>query len=249
MPTASVNRPWNLEAFIDSFVVELDKARDTLAVKAFTRPSSYNVQEAELDLQIFPQYDGKDVTFVTAQPGQQGASALKIQLGSITARGIRETTPEPITRDDVSIEFLDDIDAEAKESLRKIGIKSAKDLERVEERNVDIQNVTDNKLDYQNLANVINRAKRRQQPPMVSKAGVAQSAGEPVLALSGDNLVLGESLPDFPIALLDGKRVEVLSASDRHLHLRVAPDDLAGRTRKLDVALDPFAVISMELNA
>jgi hypothetical protein len=249
MPTASVNRPWNLEAFIDSLVVELDKARDTLAVKAFTRPSSYNVQEAELDLQIFPQYDGRDVTFVTAQPGQQGASALKIQLGSITARGIRETAPDPITRDDVSIDGLDDIDAEAKESLRKIGIKSAKDLERVEERNVDIQKATDNKLDYTNLANIINRAKRRQLPPTVSKVGAAQSAGEPVLALSGANLVLGESLPDFPIALLDGKRVAVLSSSDRHLNLRIDPSRLAGRSSKLDVALDPFAVVSMELNA
>jgi hypothetical protein len=249
MPTASVNRPWNLEAFIDSLVLELDNARDTLAVKAFTRPSSYNVQEAELDLQIFPQYDGQEVKFVTAQPGQQGASALKIQLGSITAHGIKETAPDPITRDDVSIDLLEGIDAEAKESLRKIGIKSAKDLERVEERNVDIQKVTENKLDYQNLAQIINKAKRRQVAPTISRVGVAQSSGEQIVALSGQNLVLGEALPDFPIAMLNGKRVDVVAASDRHLHLRIDPAKLAGRSSKLDVALDPFAVISMELNA
>jgi hypothetical protein len=249
MATASVNRPWNLEAFVDSLIVELDKARDTLGVKRYTRPLSYGVQGAELQLQIFPQFDGEQVKFLTAQPGQEGASALKIQLGSLSARSIKETTAEPITRDDVAIDQLDDIDEEAKASLRKLGIKSAKDIERVEERNVDLEKVSDKKLDYSSLANIINKAKRRQVAPTVSNVGVSQAEGKPVLHLSGDNLVLTESLPEFPIALLDGKRVDVVGASDRHLELKVDPRRLAGRTSKLEIALDPFAVLSMDLSA
>jgi hypothetical protein len=119
----------------------------------------------------------------------------------------------------------------------------------VEERNVDIEKVTDKKLDYQNLAQMINKARRRQVPPTVGKAALTHTAGEPVLALSGENLMLGDPVPEFPIALLNGKRVDVVSATDSHLQLRVDPSRLAGRTNKLDVALDPFAVISMELTA
>ena len=123
MPTLSGNRPWNLESFLDSLIVELDKARDTLAVKGLTRPLTYSVQDLDLELQIFPQYDGEQIRFVTAQPGESGASELKVQLGSITSRSIKETTSEPITRDDISIEAVDELDEEAKQSLRKIGIK------------------------------------------------------------------------------------------------------------------------------
>jgi hypothetical protein len=249
MATASLNRPWNLEAFLDSLIVELDKARDTLAVKAVTRPLTYSVQDVDLQLQIFPQFDGEQVKFVTAQPGQQGASGLKIQLGSITARSIKETAPEPITRDDVSIESLDDIDEEAKASLRKLGIKSGRDLERMEERDVDLEKATNKKLDYGNLASIINKARRRQVAPSVSKVGVSKVQGAPVLNVRGENLVIGHSVPEFPIALLNGERVEVLAANDRDIQLRVDPSTLAGRANKLEIALDPFAVVAMELNA
>src|SRR5687768_14209639 len=107
MPSANANQAWNLEAFLDSLIVELDRARDTLAVKGVTRPLTYSVQDLDLELQIFPQYDGEEVRFVTAQPGESGASGLKIQLGSITSRSIKETTREPTSKDDVEIEMLD----------------------------------------------------------------------------------------------------------------------------------------------
>lgn len=245
---ASANRPWNLEAFLDSLIVELDRARDTLAVKGVTRPLTYSVQDLDLELQIFPQYDGDQVRFVTAQPGDVGASGLKIQLGSITSRSIKETTREPITKDDVSIELLD-IDEEAKRELRKIGVNSAKDLERIEERNVDLEKVTDKKLDYGNLAGVINKARRREVAPAVHKVGVAKSADGPVLTVSGDNLAIATSMPGFPIAMIDGRRVEVVDSSPEGVRLRVDPERLRGRSSRLEIALDPFAVVSMELKA
>lgn len=249
MSAASANVAWNLESFLDSLIVELDKARDTLAVKAMSRPLTYSVQDVDLELQIFPQFDGDQVRFVTAQPGEEGSSGMRIQLGSITARSIKETTSEPVGRDDVSIEMLDDIDEEAKASLRKLGVKSGKDLERLEERNVDLEKVTNNKLDYGSLARVINKARRREVAPSVSKVGMSQSSGRPVLAVEGDNLVIATSLPEFPIAMLDGERVEVVSSSLSDVRLRVDPDRLQGRSSKLEIALDPFAVVSMELKA
>jgi hypothetical protein len=132
---------------------------------------------------------------VTAEPGQDGASGLKIQLGSITSRGIKETTSAPVTKDDIAIEQLPDIDDDAKASLRKLGVKSVKDLEAMEERNVDIEKATDSKLDYGSLANIINKARRRRMAPTVDKVGLAQGAEGPELRLRGDWLGIAKSLP------------------------------------------------------
>lgn len=248
MATASANRPWNLEAFLDSLIVELDKARDTLAVKAVTRPLTYSVQDVGLELQCFPIFDGDQVKFITAQPGQEGASGLRIQFGSITARSIRETTAEPLSKDDVSIELMEDIDEEAKQSLRKLGIKSARDLERVEERDVDIETATDRKLDYGQLAKIVSRARRRERPPTVRSVRMASAHGAPMLVLEGDNLVPAR-VPEFPVALLDGERIEVVAASGTEVGLRIDPRRLAGRASTLKMALDPFAVMTMKLEA
>ena len=71
MPDGGWNTAWQLEDFVDSLVVELDKTRETLAVKAINKPLSYTVKDLALDLNIFPSYDGDQVPFVTAQPGSR----------------------------------------------------------------------------------------------------------------------------------------------------------------------------------
>jgi hypothetical protein len=247
MATASANRAWDMKSFLDSLTVELDRARDVLAVKAVTRPLTYSVQDVGLQLQVFPQYDGDQVKFLTAQPGEEGASELKIQLGSITARSIQETSSDPIQRGDVPLADLEGIDEETKKSLERVGVKSARDIERMEERNVDLQKVTDSKLDYGGLANVINKARRRTLPPAVNHVAVEQSDGEGVLSVTGENLAVAGSLADFPVARLDGRRVDVVSSSPESVELRVDPAELEGRMRKLEIALDPFAVVSMDV--
>ena len=58
---AGDNAAWQLEDFVDSLVVDLDKTRETLAVKAINKPLTYTVKELSLDLNIFPTYDGDTV--------------------------------------------------------------------------------------------------------------------------------------------------------------------------------------------
>src|SRR3954469_7848884 len=105
---AAQNSSWGLEEFIDSLVVELDKTRETLAVKAINKPLTYTVKELSLDLNIFPTYDGDTIRFTTAHPGQQGASKVSIQLGSITDQQVRATTTVPQTSsvsiDDINVD-------------------------------------------------------------------------------------------------------------------------------------------------
>jgi KaiC/GvpD/RAD55 family RecA-like ATPase len=79
----AVNRAWGLEDFLDSLIIELDKAQDTLAVKGVTRPLTYTVKDVALDLHTFPIYDGRQVRFTTAQPGEAGASRLTIERGAV----------------------------------------------------------------------------------------------------------------------------------------------------------------------
>src|SRR6188474_3228283 len=107
MAMATENAAWQLEEFVDSLVVELDKTRETLAVKAINKPLSYTVKEVALDLHIFPSYDGDQVTFVTAQPGQEGASKVTIQLGSITDQQVRATSKLPGLKKDINIYDID----------------------------------------------------------------------------------------------------------------------------------------------
>src|SRR6266478_4206362 len=103
---ANENSAWQLDDFVDSLVVELDKTRETLAVKSINKPLSYTVKEVALDLNIFPSYDGDEVKFITAQPGQQGASKVSIQLGSITDQQVRATSKIPAGKADTKIDEI-----------------------------------------------------------------------------------------------------------------------------------------------
>jgi hypothetical protein len=257
---SSANQAWNLESFLDSLIVELDRAQDTLSYKRLTRPLTYTVRDVALDLQIFPQFDGRKVRFVTAQPGDAGASKISIQLGSITDRQIKETTREPPGRDDIAIEDVEGLDSEVKDSLRKVGITSADDLDRIERRNVDVEKVIKRRddggeaaakpaVDYGNLARLIKKARRtRQFAPRVMGVDLDTVDGRRILTIRGKNLAVEASAArTFPIAVLDDERMEMVAASEHSLQLAIPDTKLQDHAAVLKVALDPYAVITMEI--
>lgn len=244
MPVA-VNKEWNLESFIDSLVMELDKAREILAVKAINRPLTYTVKDVGLDLNLFPTYDGDAVRFVTAQPGQTGASKLSIQLGSITDQQIRQTSKEPITRDNISIEAID-IDPETKKSLRKIGVSSVSDLEKIEKKNVDIEKVSSKKVNYKNLADVINKSKRGNLPPLVSKVSLSLAQEKPVLTVIGKNLHVDDKFP--PVAVVNDKLASIIHSNASELKIELDADTVRQGKNELVMTLDPYAIFKLEIN-
>ena len=65
---------WKLNSFLDSLILELDRAQDTLAVKGINRPLTYTVKDVSLELQLFPNFDGRELRFTTAAPGETGAA-------------------------------------------------------------------------------------------------------------------------------------------------------------------------------
>jgi hypothetical protein len=93
-------------------------------------------------------------------------------------------------------------------------------------------------------------------------AGLSQEEGRRVLALAGRNLVLRMPMPlasrgetaealgtaaSFPVAVLDNRRVEVLSATENDIRIAIPESMLGPSPAVLKVALDPYAVISLEI--
>jgi hypothetical protein len=250
----AVLKPWNLENFLDSLILELDKAQDTLALKGLTRKLTYMVKDVAFDLHLFPSYENGKLKFQMAKAGDQGGSRISFQLGSISDRQIRETANEPMSRDDIAIEKLEGIDDEVKNELRKVGVHSTRDLERLDQRNVNVEKVVEDKtqgakkLDYDNLAKIINKARRRKFAPQLSQAQSATDTEGVTLTLRGNNFVLsGMRDTRFPIAVLNGEPVQVMSMAPDMIRIKVPPHGLKAGPNQLSLALDPYAVVRMEI--
>jgi hypothetical protein len=239
---------WKLNSFLDSLILELDRAQDTLALKGINRRLTYTVKDLNLELQLFPDFDGKDLRFTTAGPGESGAAKIAFQLGSITDRQIRETTREPPTVDDITIDVVDDIDDQTKQELQRIGVTTVRDIERMEKSKVDLKRAGGS-VDYTKLANIINRTKRRQNAPSVAKALLVESEGSRHLWLEGSNLAMAASSGEFPLASINGVPVPIVAASARDVRMAIDSGVLRDGVNELRVALDPYAVITLEVHA
>ncbi|HAA13052.1 MAG TPA: hypothetical protein DCE41_15715, partial [Cytophagales bacterium] len=217
----STNKSWDLRSFLDSMIFELDQARDTLAIKSINKPLTYTVKDLNLDLQLFPEYDGKQVKFVTAKPDQRGASRINISLGSITDRQVRETSKIPVAEaDDIALDEVPDLDEETKDTLKKIGVQSVQDVEELERKNVNLNQVAGFNTNVGELAEKLRKLRglksktqalteaqnlRHEQPPQVTRIGMRREGDQALIALSGHNLALAEdyaisaTLNDRPI--------------------------------------------------
>jgi len=250
---AEANRPWDLETFLDSVILDLDRAVDALSVKKDNVRLTYTVQDLSLSLQVFPMYDGDVVKFVTAQPDEEGASTVKVQLGSIRDTQIREIARRPATSDDVALSQID-IPHQERRELEKLGIRSGSDLVRtVEESRFDVERLTGNKVDYSKLADVIRNARGSGRgAPRVDDLRLerGQVPGLSVLLARGENLAPRADTPDYPRARLAGREVPARASRDgTRLYVAVphdprqAPDD-----QSLTVTLDRDAEITMRLH-
>lgn len=241
------NIAWQLEDFVDSLVVDLDKTRETLAIKAINKPLTYTVKEVALDLNIFPSFDGDQVKFITAQPGQEGASKVTIQLGSITDQQVRATTKAPESKSDIKIAEID-VDKGTRKQLRKLGVNSIDDLKQIEKRNVDLQKVSDNTIDFTNLANQIRKSKRSQTPPKVRAASFNLDENKtPYLLIQGENLAIH---PDFrPVAVVNNTLAEVMSSSEGEVKIQISKDHSLGENNEVILAIDPHALIKVNVRA
>lgn len=242
---ATENTAWQLEELVDSLVVELDKTRESLAVRAINKAITYTVKDLALDLNIFPSYDGDQVKFVTAQPGEQGASKVTIQLGSITDQQVRATSKVPGLKSDVKIEDMN-VNKATRKKLRRLGVNSLDDLQQIERKNVDLKTVSESDIDYRTLANQIQKSKRSQSPPRVAAVSLAKDDdGEPYLLIQGDNLAVDKAFP--PVAVINRALAEVMSSSPQEVRVQLTGDHNFADLNEVIVTFDPFAVIKVNV--
>lgn len=240
-----MNETWQLESFVDSLVVELDRARETLAVKSVNRPLSYAVKDLSLNLQIFPTYEGNNVRFRTAEPGQEGYSTITLQLASITDQQIRATTKPPPARGEVPIEQAP-IDSDAVQRLRRLGVRSVDDIEKLEERNVDLQSATGGAVDYTKLANMIRQARRSKTPPAVRGASVESTLDGPVLRVHGSNLSISQE--HEPVAVVNNRLAQVLNYGPDMIEILLDDDVPAQAMSEVILTLDPYCIARFRID-
>jgi len=238
------NKAWNLEDFVDSLVVELDKTRETLAIKAINKPLTYTVKDLAMDVNIFPTYDGDQVKFVTAQPGQTGASKVTIQLGSITDQQVRATTKMTGKKNDVDLKDIQ-VDKDTKKKLRRIGVTSVDDLKEIERKDVDIKKATDGDIDYVTLANQIRKSKRNDFPPVVKSVSMSVEEGVPFLHIKGHNLAINESFK--PVAVINDQLAEVMHHDAGEIKIKLDRQHQISNDNHLVLTMDPFAVVKLNI--
>ena len=238
------NTSWNLESFLDSLVIELDKARETLAVKAINRPLTYTVKDLSLDLQIFPTYNGEDVKFLTAQPGEVGSSKITVQLSSITDQQVRATSKKPSTKEDISIDTVD-IDNDTRKALRSVGVSSMNDLKQIEQKNIDLDNVSPKKkLSYTDLINRIEKAKRNKssRPKILS---VTASDDDQRLLIRGENLAMDKNFE--PVVVINNRLSPVKRYSASELEIGMDKGMIRSGDNPIVVTLDPYSIFKLNL--
>lgn len=240
------NVAWRLEELVDSLAINLDKNIETVAVKALNKGLNYTVRELALDLNIFPTYDGEEVYFVTAQPGQQGSSKVTIQLGTITDQQVRATTKTPGLKNDVDLADVE-VDKKTRKQLRKYGVTSASDIKQLENKNVDLRKASDNSIDYSQLANQIEKSRRRSAPPRVLSASLSKDDPQgPMLVIRGENLAVN---PKFePVAVVNQVLADVVSGDANQLKVRIDRDlHRFADDNEVVLTVDPFAVVRMRV--
>ncbi len=260
---------WSLGSFIDSFIHELDKVQDTLSLKGVTRKLSYTVQDVALDLNLLPHYRNKKVRFTMPKPGETGTSKISIQLGSISNRQIKETTSDPIRRDDLSIDDIEDIDEDVRASLREVGVNSVDDFKKMEARNINVEKIVNEKVEteeaidaddsgktrprkkkrvnYGELANLISKARRRRVSPSLSRVRVTGTGDDRQLSIDGRHLVISRAFEQFPVAVLNDKPVPIHQAESHRIDLSIPETMMKDGSNQLQIALDPFARLTLDI--
>lgn len=242
---------WKLESFLDSLILELDRAQDTLSLKGMTRKLTYTVKDIGLDLHIFPEFRDGEIYFKNARSGDNGASRISFQLGSITDRQIKETTKDPISRDDIAIDAVEGLEDDVKASLKKIGVSSARDIERLEERNVDLEKAVNRKggkeVNYDRLANLIRSSRRKKLAPSLSRIQSHVADDQVRVSLSGEHLSI-TSGAGYPFGLLNDTPVKISRADAGAVEFTVPRSTFRNGKNHLSIALDPYAVVELNLN-
>jgi hypothetical protein len=220
-----------LEQFIQALTSQLDRAQNTMALKARAGlPLTFAVKDLTLNLRTHVEMIDSVVRIRPAGPGEGDASMLHISLTTITRPMIEENTFAPaVTSDEPSLKEVvgkDMTDAEQRR-LEWAGIHTVSQLrdmqrhggEQAVERAVDIPvlrlRAALARASQPLMTNVMELAVRSDDPEL---------AGATMLRIQGHNLVLDGD----PQVHINGEAVPVVRAHPKEIVVSVQPHQYAG---------------------
>jgi len=218
--TRSSTRGVPVEDFLSAIGEQLDRAQDSLAIKARTgRPLTWALREMKLALQVFIEVDAQGhVLWRTAGPNETGASTVNLEFTTITRPMIEENTYSMLDDSDArpfdAFGAAADLSDEERIRLRRLGVRTVGQFRRLSPQGQaglatigDMVGVPVSKLEA---------ALRASARPSVTGHEPVRRDDEVLLRVHGQNLSDGS----HPEVRLAGEPVEVLESRPTQLLVR-----------------------------
>jgi IPT/TIG domain len=127
------NSEWRLCDFVNALGAELDCAEDALSLKSYGRDVSFALNKLSLDVAVSARVDGRGrVLFRTAEPGDTGATVLKLDLAQML-RSQLEDARKPLDEnvDSRPLSMLEGMTREDLDAFADLAVFTLEDLRRV----------------------------------------------------------------------------------------------------------------------
>ena len=216
-----------IEQFIQALTSQLDRAQNTLAVKARAGlPMTFAVKDISIDLRTHVEMVGSVVRIRPAGPGDQEASTIHLALTTITRPMIEENTmalaaapDEPTLKEVLGKEMTD----EEQRRLEWAGIHTVSQLRAVHQQGGEqaIERVVD--IPVMRLRAALQRASE----PFITHVraeSLGGGNGSHLLRVTGRSLMQDQP----PLVHIDGEAVPVLRATEREVVVAALPKHTSG---------------------
>jgi len=219
----NVSRPSSrgipVEEFLQAIGEQLDRAQDSLAVKARTgRPLTWALRDLKVDLQVFVELDERGrVLWRSAGANETGASTVHLEFTTITRPMIEENTwsflddSDPRSMEDIGVAA--DLSEDDQRRLGRLGVRTVGQLRRLSAE-------TRNPKAVEAMIGIpvskLEAALRASARPVVMGQELVRRSDETLLRIHGANLHDGINTE----VLLGGEAVEVVEASPHALLVR-----------------------------
>jgi hypothetical protein len=216
------NKEWELHELIESLSAELDRFLDTVSLKSNARGITFGLTTMNLELNVFSRYDrltGK-ILFRTANPGEEGASVLKLDIPSLIKDQIQTHedgfAKKPDTRPLKDLGIKSDLIA----GLNRLGIFTVDNLKKMSVSD-EMRQVIENKTDIKKDAIV-----KWVKIPSIWRVNIE----------GNEIIILGENLQSAPdkVVMIEGKIATVTEWETNKIRARVPEGFTSGNIAVMD---------------
>jgi hypothetical protein len=227
-PLRSTRRGVPVDEFLQAIGEQLDRAQDSLAVKARTgRPLTWALKDMKVDLQVFVELDEQgQVLWRSAGPNETGASTVHLEFTTITRPMIEENTWSFL--DDADPRSMEDLGAAAdlseddRRRLGRMGVRTVGQLRR-------LSSTTRNPKAVEAMVGIpvsrLEAALRASARPVVTGQELVRRSDETLLRIHGANLHDGLETE----VRLAGEPVEIVEAAAHQLLVRPLEHQRSGQ--------------------